>query len=199
MFTSWKVNKEMKKLENQQKAQDQLNQLTATLKSIDKIIEEFTDDARACLMNNDEAGYELLANSIYYFMDIQKMIQTIKVQFHTYIKTAQLYDTIEGLRPILKNAAKMMDDMPSLEKNSRDFMKFKRSLLRGQLNMKAMSSMMTSVNPATQASRSREDLDILKDKIMMGAKGPMSSMSTATATDTSRTAQNEDFFAAING
>ncbi|MBR2903042.1 MAG: hypothetical protein IKC37_00160, partial [Clostridia bacterium] len=96
MFTSWKVNKEMKKLENQQKAQDQLNQLTATLKSIDKIIEEFTDDARACLMNNDEAGYELLANSIYYFMDIQKMIQTIKVQFHTYIKTAQLYDTIEG-------------------------------------------------------------------------------------------------------
>ena len=62
MFSSWKVNKEMKKLENQQKAQEELNQLTATLKSIDKIIEEFTEDAKRAdwLIRN---GVAKLANN----------------------------------------------------------------------------------------------------------------------------------------
>ena len=106
----------MKKLENQQKAQEQLNTLAATLKSIEKMIDEFAEDARNCLINNDQAGYELIANSIYYFMDIQKVVQTVKVQFQTYIKTAQFMDTIEGLRPVLKNTAQLMNSMPSLEK-----------------------------------------------------------------------------------
>ena len=46
------INKEMKKLENQQKAQEQLNTLAATLKSIEKMIDEFAEDARNCLINN---------------------------------------------------------------------------------------------------------------------------------------------------
>ena len=199
------INKEMKKLENQQKAQEQLNTLSATLKSIEKMIDEFAEDARNCLINNDQAGYELIANSIYYFMDIQKVVQTVKVQFQTYIKTAQFMDTIEGLRPVLKNTAQLMNSMPSLEKNNRDFMKFRKSLMRGQLNMRAMTSMMTNINPATQTSRSREELDALKERLLLGANRPLTGLNvdvaanTATSENTSRIAANEDFFSAING
>lgn len=198
------INKEMKKLENQQKAQEQLNTLAATLKSIEKMIDEFAEDARNCLINNDQAGYELIANSIYYFMDIQKVVQTVKVQFQTYIKTAQFMDTIEGLRPVLKNTAQLMNSMPSLEKNNRDFMKFRKSLMRGQLNMKAMTSMMTNINPAAQTTRSREELDALKERLLLGANRPLTGLNvdtaaaTATAENTSRIAANEDFFSAIN-
>jgi hypothetical protein len=198
------INKEMKKLENQQKAQEQLNTLSATLKSIEKMIDEFAEDARNCLINNDQAGYELIANSIYYFMDIQKVVQTVKVQFQTYIKTAQFMDTIEGLRPVLKNTAQLMNSMPSLEKNNRDFMKFRKSLMRGQLNMRAMTSMMTNINPATQTSRSREELDALKERLLLGANRPLTGLNvdvaanTATSENTSRIAANEDFFSAIN-
>ena len=194
----------MKKLENQQKAQEQLNTLSATLKSIEKMIDEFAEDARNCLINNDQAGYELIANSIYYFMDIQKVVQTVKVQFQTYIKTAQFMDTIEGLRPVLKNTAQLMNSMPSLEKNNRDFMKFRKSLMRGQLNMKAMTSMMTNINPAAQTSRSREELDALKERLLLGANRPLTGLNvdvaanTATSENTSRIAANEDFFSAIN-
>ena len=198
------INKEMKKLENQQKAQEQLNTLSATLKSIEKMIDEFAEDARNCLINNDQAGYELIANSIYYFMDIQKVVQTVKVQVQTYIKTAQFMDTIEGLRPVLKNTAQLMNSMPSLEKNNRDFMKFRKSLMRGQLNMRAMTSMMTNINPATQTSRSREELDALKERLLLGANRPLTGLNvdvaanTATSENTSRIAANEDFFSAIN-
>lgn len=198
------INKEMKKLENQQKAQEQLNTLAATLKSIEKMIDEFAEDARNCLINNDQAGYELIANSIYYFMDIQKVVQTVKVQFQTYIKTAQFMDTIEGLRPVLKNTAQLMNSMPSLEKNNRDFMKFRKSLMRGQLNMKAMTSMMTNINPAAQTTRSREELDALKERLLLGANRPLTGLNvdvaanTATSENTSRIAANEDFFSAIN-
>ena len=198
------INKEMKKLENQQKAQEQLNTLSATLKSIEKMIDEFAEDARNCLINNDQAGYELIANSIYYFMDIQKVVQTVKVQFQTYIKTAQFMDTIEGLRPVLKNTAQLMNSMPSLEKNNRDFMKFRKSLMRGQLNMRAMTSMMTNINPAAQTTRSREELDALKERLLLGANRPLTGLNvdvaanTATSENTSRIAANEDFFSAIN-
>ncbi|MGN0804290.1 MAG: hypothetical protein ACI4MS_02795 [Candidatus Coproplasma sp.] len=191
------VRKEMKKMQAQQEAQEQLNELLNTERSIDKMIEEFFNDARDRLMDNDEGGFELIANSIFYFQDIKKVVQTIRVQFQTYIKTAQFMDTIEGIRPVLRKAADMMNSMPSMNKNNKDFMKFKKGLMKGQLNMKAMSSMMTSVNPATTTSRSKEEFEALKERLLMPAGGRMASQASAPA-QAETTSQNEDFFAAIN-
>ena len=192
----FEVKKEMKRMEAQQEAQEQLNQLMTTEKSIDKMITEFFNDAKERLMDNDETGFELIANSIFYFQDIKKIVQTIRVQFQTYTKTAQFMNTIEGLRPVLRKTADMMNKMPSMNQNNKDLMKFKKGLMKGQLNMKAMSSMMTSVNPATTSSRSKEEFDALKERLLMPAGG---ATVTATATQTgSVTAGNEDFFSVIN-
>lgn len=194
----FEVKKEMKRMEAQQAAQEQLNELMSTEKSIDKMITEFFNDAKERLMDNDEAGFELIANSIFYFQDIKKIVQTIRVQFQTYTKTAQFMNTIEGLRPVLRKTADMMNKMPSMNQNNKDLMKFKKGLMKGQLNMKAMSSMMTSVNPATASSRSKEEFDALKERLLMPAGGAtVTATSTATQSG-SVTAGNEDFFAAIN-
>lgn len=188
------VNKEMKKMQAQQDAQEQLNALISTEKGIDKMIDEFSNDAKERLLDNDEAGYELLANTIFYFMDIKKVIQTIRVQYQTYVKTAQFMDTINGIRPILRKAADMMSSMPSMSRNSKDLIKFKKGLMKGQLNMKAMSSMMTSVNPATATTRSKEELDSLKERLLLTESGA----AAKNVQPASQTEANDDFFAAIN-
>lgn len=214
------ANKEMKKLENQQKAQEQLNQLNGAIKDIDKMISDFYKEAQEYLMNNNEVGFELLANNILYFTDVRNMIDTVRIQFQTYVKTAQFMDTIEGIRPILKNTANMMANMPSYNKNNKDFAKFRKGLMRGQVNMKAMASMCSTINPAAQTTRTREEMDALRERVLMGGNtatpGMTMGMTTgmgmgATVTapaapqvntnnvpETSRISQNEDFFNAIN-
>lgn len=190
------IRSEMKKMQAQQDAQDQLRELISTEQSIDKMINEFFADAKARLLDNDEAGFELIANSIFYFQDIKKVVQTIRVQFQTYVKTAQFMDTINGIRPVLRKAADMMTSMPSMNRSNKDFMKLKKGLMRGQLNMKAMSSMMTSVNPATITTRNKSEFDELKDRLLMG-EGRTTRVEQPVSS--SVTSDNEDFFAAING
>lgn len=192
----FEVKKEMKKLQAQQEAQEQLNQLISTEKSIDKMVDEFFKDAKDRLLDNDEAGFELIANSIFYFQDIKKIVQTIRVQFQTYTKTAQFMETVNGLRPVLRKTADMMNSMPSMSRNNKDLLKFKKGLMKGQLNMKAMSSMMTSVNPATATSRSKEEFEALKERLLMTEGKPVTQGVNVTQENSD---SNDDFFAAING
>lgn len=192
----FEVKKEMKKLQAQQEAQEQLNQLISTEKSIDKMVDEFFKDAKDRLLDNDEAGFELIANSIFYFQDIKKIVQTIRVQFQTYTKTAQFMETVNGLRPVLRKTADMMNNMPSMSRNNKDLLKFKKGLMKGQLNMKAMSSMMTSVNPATATTRSKEEFDTLKERLLMTEGKPITQGVEVTQ---EKADPNDDFFAVING
>lgn len=187
----FETRKELKRMETANKANEQLVQLGNALKSIDKMIEELYADAKAQLLLNDEAGFELMANSIFYFQDIRKIIQTIKTQFQAYTKTAEFMNTIEGIRPILRQIANNMNAYPSISKNNKDFAKFKKSLLRGQLNMKAMGSMMTSLNPAVQNVRSKDELDALKERLLVGTNSNIN-------VDTGKISDNQDFFDKIN-
>ena len=187
------VKKEMKRMEARQEAQNQLNELISTEKSIGKMIDEFYTDARERLLENDETGFELIANSIFYFQDIKKIVQTIRVQFQTYVKTAQFIDTIGGIRPVLRKAAEIMDSMPSISRNNKDMMKFKKGLMKGQLNIKSLSSMMNAVNPATASTRSKEEMDALKERLLVDIGA-----NNAQRNNQKKSGDNEDFFAAIN-
>ena len=184
---------ELKKIENRNKANEQLGDLINALKNVDKSIEDLKRDAEEQLLNDNEAGFELVASSIFYFQDVRNVIQTVKIQFQTYIKTAEVMDTIEGVRPVLKNIANNMNSYPSMNKSNKDFMKFKKSLLRGQLNMKAMTSMMTSINPATTTTRSKEEMNSLKQSILI-----KNGMNPNLNVQTGKITENDDFFNAIN-
>ena len=180
-------------MEARQEAQNQLNELISTEKSIDKMIDEFYTDARERLLENDETGFELIANSIFYFQDIKKIVQTIRVQFQTYVKTAQFIDTIGGIRPVLRKAAEIMDSMPCISRHNKDMMKFKKGLMKGQLNIKSLSSMMNAVNPATASTRSKEEMDALKERLLVDIGA-----NNAQRNNQKKSGDNEDFFAAIN-
>lgn len=184
---------ELKRIENRNKANEQLGELINALKNVDKSIEDLKRDAEEQLLNDNEAGFELVASSIFYFQDVRNVIQTVKIQFQTYIKTAEVMDTIEGVRPVLKNIANNMNSYPSMNKSNKDFMKFKKSLLRGQLNMKAMTSMMTSINPATTTTRSKEEMNSLKQSILI-----KNGMNPNLNVQTGKITENDDFFNAIN-
>ncbi len=185
------IKKEMRRIENQQNANRSLAELNNTVKSIDALINDFYKDAKNELLNNNEEGFELIANSIFYFQDIRKMVETIRIQYQTYVKTATLMESVEGIRPILKNTAKTMNSMPSFAKNSKDFAKFRKSLLKGQLNMQAISSMMGSVNPAISTTKSKEDFAALRQRLMTDTDSNINVQNT-------KLENNDDFFDAIN-
>lgn len=187
--------KELKRLENENKAKKSLADLNSTLTSINRMIEEFKNDAREQLLENNEEGFELIANSIFYFQDVKRMITSVKIQYQTYLKTSQVMNSIEGLRPVLKRTAKEMEKLPSFARNRKDFRKFQRGLLKGQLNMQAMSSMISTINPAASTTRSSSDLSALKESLLVGTNLDLgTSTSTAPVTKT----ENDDFFDAIN-
>lgn len=152
------------------------------------MIDEFYTDARERLLENDETGFELIANSIFYFQDIKKIVQTIRVQFQTYVKTAQFISTTGGIRPVLRKAAEIMDSMPSISRNNKDMMKFKKGLMKGQLNIKSLSSMMNAVNPATASTRSKEEMDALKERLLVDIGA-----NNAQRNNQKKSGDNEDF------
>lgn len=184
--------KELRRMENRNKANEQFAQLTSVLNNLNKTIDTFYKNAKEAYLNNNEVGFELNANSMFYFQDIKDIVQNITSHFQVFITTAECMDTIEGIRPVLKGIAKQMNSYPSISQNNRDFVKFKKGLLKGQLNMKAMGQMMNSLNPATNVSRSKEDFASLKERISM--ETGQNNINTST----SKIAQNEDFFNAIN-
>ena len=187
--------KELKRLENENKAKKSLADLNSTLTSINRMIEEFKNDAREQLLENNEEGFELIANSIFYFQDVKRMITSVKIQYQTYLKTSQVMNSIEGLRPVLKRTAKEMEKLPSFARNRKDFRKFQKGLLKGQLNMQAMSSMISTINPAASTTRSSSDLSALKESLLVGTNLDLgTSTSTAPLTKT----ENDYFFDAIN-
>lgn len=184
--------REIKRMENREKAIGQLKELNTVSTNIDKTINRFYLRAKERLLKNDETGFEIIANSIFYFQDIQNVIQTVAIRFETYLTSFDTMYAIEGIRPVLKETAKMMNSFPSINKNNKDFKRFKRALMRGQLNMKAMSSMMSNINPAETHSLSNEELSALKERILIGES------SSNLNINNSRVKENEDFFETIN-
>ena len=88
-----------------------------------------------------------------------------------------------------------MEKLPSFARNRKDFRKFQKGLLKGQLNMQAMSSMISTINPAASTTRSSSDLSALKESLLVGTNLDLgTSTSTAPVTKT----ENDDFFDAIN-
>lgn len=184
--------KELKRMENRNKANEQFAQLNTVLNNLTKTIDKFYKNAKEAYLNNNEVGFELNASSLFYFQDIRDIVQNITSHFQVFITTAECMDTIEGIRPVLKRIANQMNSYPSINKNNKDFMKFRKGLLRGQLNMKAMSQMMSSLNSATSIPRTEENFASLKERISIETGKKDFGVSTG------RISENEDFFAVVN-
>ena len=120
-------------------------------------------------------------------------MQTIRVQFQTYVKTAQFIDTIGGIRPVLRKAAEIMDSMPSISRNNKDMMKFKKGLMKGQLNITIFI-----FDDECRQSRNGFDAEQRRDGCFERAAAVDIGANNAQRNNQKKSGDNEDFCAAIN-
>ena len=120
-------------------------------------------------------------------------------KFENYLIQVEVASTFVGLKSVLASTAKMMDSMPSLKKNNKDFMKFKKSIMKGQLSMESINDMMGNLDPSLDSEMTEDELNSLKDEILMTSGAANVSINTKEDTDTNKNSQtNDDFFSELN-
>ena len=80
---------ELKRIENRNKANEQLGELINALKNVDKSIEDLKRDAEEQLLNDNEAGFELVASSIFYFQDVRNVIDISESTLYPVLRRLQ--------------------------------------------------------------------------------------------------------------
>ncbi|MBQ8142931.1 MAG: hypothetical protein IJ194_07245 [Bacilli bacterium] len=192
---------ELRRQEQLARDRQEKNQLINQFNQIDNKLENAIGQCKtkakdALLKHNDVEGFKMFAKSMKYYQGLRFNITKIRNQFENFWIQAEIASTFIGLKGVLKKTANMMDSMPSLKRNSKDFLKFKRSLLKGQISMDSINNMMADLDPSTDTSMSEEEFDSLKKEFLLSSNMATGS-NTLNANDTNTVSANDDFFAEI--
>ena len=194
------IKRRMKMAEDKQRANEIVKQFDQVINKLDSGTSKCRDKAReALLKRNDMNSFKLFARSMKYYQNMKTNIETVKCQFENYLIQVEVASTFVGLKDVLAKTAKMMDSMPSLKKNNKDFMKFKKSLMKGQLSMDSINSMMTNMDPSVDSEMTEDEIKALKDEILMtsGEANVKVNENTSENTNTN-TSSNSDFFSELD-
>ena len=191
------IKRRMKMMEEKQQAKDIIKQFDSVIVNLDNGIAKCREKAKEALVKrNDMAGFKMFGRSMKYYQNMKNSIEAIKCQFENYLIQVEVANTFVGLKDVLGKTAKMMDSMPSLQKNNRDFMKFKKSIMKGQLSMDSINSMMSNLDPSADSELTPAELDSLKDEILMTTGA---SQTTIGATEGDKASQSSgDFFSELD-
>lgn len=183
------LKRRMKMMEEKQAAKDMIKQFDSIIVNLDNGINKCREKAKEALINrNDMNAFRMFGRSMKYYTNMKNSIESIKCQFENYLIQVEVANTFVGLKDVLSKTAKMMDSMPSLQKNNKDFMKFKKSLMKGQLSMDSINSMMSNLDPSSDAEMTNDEIESLKEEILL-TSGAASSKVAAPQTQQS-TASN---------
>ena len=193
------IKRRMKMMEEKQQAKDIIKQFDSVIVNLDNGIAKCREKAKEALVKrNDMAGFKMFGRSMKYYQNMKNSIEAIKCQFENYLIQVEVANTFVGLKDVLGKTAKMMDSMPSLQKNNRDFMKFKKSIMKGQLSMDSINSMMSNLDPSADSELTPAELDSLKDEILM-TSGASQTTIGATNTEGDKASQaSGDFFSELD-
>lgn len=179
--------------EQQQQTEEQISQLIEMENEITDTIEEFKKDAEESLMNDDNDSFEMIAETILYFQDFGTMVKNIRVQFQTTTKTASAMKKLDNIRPILRKTADMLNSLPNINQNNKDFVALQNALNRGKFSTTQLKKMMASASPATQSKNRKADVEAIRESLLMSNP----SIGIKQASNTSDV--NKSFFDTING
>ena len=195
------IKRRMKMMEEKQQAKDIIKQFDSVIVNLDNGIAKCREKAKEALINrNDMNAFRLFGRSMKYYMNMKTSIESIKCQFENHMIQMEVANTFVGLKDVLGKTAKMMDSMPSLQKNNKDFMKFKKSIMKGQLSMDSINSMMSNIDPSADAEMSNDELESLKSEILM-TSGASASKVVAPSTNKNaqeNTSSGSDFFSELD-
>lgn len=194
------MKRRMKMAEDRQKANEIIKQFDRVITNLDNGITKCRDKAKEALIKrNDLNSFKTFARSMKYYRGIKTNIETIKCQFENYLIQVEVASTFVGLKSVLASTAKMMDSMPSLKKNNKDFMKFKKSIMKGQLSMESINDMMGNLDPSVDSEMTEDELNSLKDEILMTSGAANVNIQTEGEEKSQTTGQtNDDFFKELN-
>lgn len=193
------LKRKMKMMEEKQEAKEIIKQFDSVCVKLDNGIAQCREKAKEALVNrNDMNSFKMFGRSMKYYSNMKNSIETIKCQFENYLIQVEVANTFVGLKSVLGKTAKMMDSMPSLQRNNRDFMKFKKSIMKGQLSMDSINSMMANMDPSADSEMTQDEINALKDEIMMSTgagKVKVDNTDTNTSGNTNKAAEPQgDFF-----
>jgi len=193
------IKRRMKMMEEKAQAKEIIKQFDSVITNLDNGIAKCREKAKEALINrNDMNSFKMFGRSLKYYNNMKTSIETIKCQFENYLIQVEVANTFVGLKDVLGKTAKMMDSMPSLQKNNRDFMKFKKSILKGQLSMDSINSMMGNLDPSADTEMTPDEIQSLKDDILMSS-GAATTKIGATDTNTGKAADtSSDFFGELD-
>ena len=189
------IKRRMKMMEEKQQAKDIIKQFDSIILNLDNGIAKCREKAKEALINrNDMNGFRLFGRSMKYYMNMKNSIEAIKCQFESHMIQMEVANSFVGLKDVLGKTAKMMDSMPSLQKNNKDFMKFKKSILKGQLSMDSINSMMSNLDPSADAEMSNDELEALKSEILMTSGASASKVASPNTNTQTNSSSSSDFF-----
>ena len=193
------IKRKMKMMEEKAEAKEVIKQFDSVITKLDNGIAQCREKAKEALIKrNDMNAFKMFGRSMKYYSNMKNSIETIKCQFENYLIQVEVAGTFVDLKGVLGKTAKMMNSMPSLQKNSRDFMKFKKSIMKGQISMDSINSMMANMDPSADSEMTQDEINALKDEIMMSTgagKVTVDNTDTNTSTETKQAAAPQgDFF-----
>ncbi|MCR5491305.1 MAG: hypothetical protein K6F32_04160 [Bacilli bacterium] len=189
------LKRKMKMMEEKQEAKEIIKQFDSVIVKLDNGIAQCREKAKeALLKRNDMNSFKMFGRSMKYYTNMKNSIETIKCQFENYLIQVEVANTFVGLKGVLGKTAKMMDSMPSLRQNSRDFMKFKKSIMKGQLSMDSINSMMANIDPSADSEMSVDEINALKDEIMMSSGASQVQVGNTDTNKGTSTESQGDFF-----
>ena len=193
------IKRRMKMMEEKQQAKDIIKQFDSVIVNLDNGIAKCREKAKEALVKrNDMNGFRMFGRSLKYYQNMKNSIEAIKCQFENYLIQVEVANTFVGLKDVLGKTAKMMDSMPSLQKNNRDFMKFKKSIMKGQLSMDSINSMMSNLDPSADSELSPDELESLKDEILMTSGAGQQMVGNPDTDKSSSTQSSGDFFSELD-
>ncbi|MCR4898187.1 MAG: SNF7 family protein [Acholeplasmatales bacterium] len=191
--------RQLKMAENKQRANEVIRQFDQVINRLDRGIAKCREKAKeALLKRNDMNSFKLFARSMKYYQTMKTNIETVRYQFENYLIQVEMASSFVGLKDVFAKSAKLMDAMPSLSRNNKDFMKFKKSLLKGQISMDSINNMVSNMDPSQDYEMSEEDLNALKDEILMTSGEANVNVNTSTSTATNTSTNNSDFFSELD-
>ena len=193
------IKRKMKMAEDKRQAKEIIANFDKICISLENGIAKCREKAREALVNrNDMASFKLFARSMKYYQNMKTNMEAIKCQFENYLIQVEVANTFVGLKDVLGRTARMMDSMPSLKRNNRDFMKFKKSIMKGQLSMDSINSMMGDLDPSTEAELSPDELEAIRQEVLVGTSGSAIPMPNGQGQATPQAQPEGDVFAELD-
>lgn len=191
------MKRRMKQMEVKQQGKEVVKQFDGIIGNLDRGIAQCREKAKEALLRNDMESFKLFGRSIKYYNSMKTAISQVKAQFENFLIQAEVANTFVSLKGVLGKTAKLMDSMPSLKKNNRDFMKFRKSVMKGQLSMESINSMMANLDPSTDSELTPDEIATLKDDILM-TTGAATTKISAPEEKKGTEGKSDDFFSELD-